>query len=218
MHSSHRGPGFTYLVAVLLLTPGFASGQRPSGAQTRADEPVTTLSAEALAQADPRHPDFLRKKLGYYGLLPLTESPKSGFVEHYRFLWERWRRPAVLIEVEYQTPLKGTYRVMVWKGTSGQTSIWEGWPGKGSWVVEKTRSLDGPGIEGFQMMIDRWHLVDEPWYDGRDGFDGSDWLLELVSRNRHHAMYRWSPETGNVRAFAVQLIEMGIDSVLVPIE
>jgi hypothetical protein len=39
----------------------------------------------------------------------------------------------------------------------------------------------------------------------------------LVSRDRHNEIYRWSPEFGHVRNFGVFLIDMGIESPLVPI-
>jgi hypothetical protein len=159
------------------------------------------------AETNPNHPDFFRTHLKRYGLAPLAETPAGDHVERCRFLWRRCFHPAVLFEVEFQADGTGEYRAMVWKDDQG----------KARWVPEKTRRLDQGALASHRLMLSRWDMFTLPRYDGRSGYDGSGWFIELVRGDQHHSIYRWSPENGPVRMFGAGLIEGAIDSVLVPI-
>lgn len=191
--------------AMLLLIAGCAKPPPPSPTPEKIDGHVVEKSSLRTPEFDANHPDYLRTHLEPYGLAPLTEAHLPAITEHYRFLWERWMYPTVLIEVEFREDGTGTYRAMVWKGEHG----------KEQWVTEKSRRLKRAERDSFRVMSDR--LLTEPRSEGAKNYDGSSWYIELVSGDRHNEICRWSPQLGNVRTFGVLLIEMGIDSPLVPI-
>ena len=160
-----------------------------------------------VSEPDSASSDYFRDRLDHYRLAPLSADQDSAASEHYRFLWERWLHPSVLIDVEFKDDGTGTYRAMVWNDGHGNDP----------WVTEKTRSLTPKDRDDFRLMIDSYGLMAVPQSEGTAGFEGSSWYIELVSRNRHNEIYRWSPEFGHVRTFGVFLINKGIDSPLVPI-
>lgn len=196
----------TALAALLLVAlGGCAKPAPPSPTPEKIGEHVVEKSSLRTPEFDSEHPDYLRTHLEQYGLQPLTEAHLPAITEHYRFLWERWMRPTVLIEVEFREDGTGTYRALVWKSENG----------KDQWTLEKARPLKPAERDSFRVMADR--LLTEPKSEGAKSYDGSAWYIELVSGSRHNEIYRWSPGPGQVRDFGSFLIQMGIDSPLVPI-
>jgi hypothetical protein len=194
-------------VISLLILGGCAKPRSTSATPREADKRVVAASPLRLSEPDTGNADSMRERLGHYQLVPLAEAGAPDSAEHYRFLWERWLHPSVLIDVEFKVDGTGTYKAMVWNEGHGNDP----------WVTEKTRYLTSKDRDDFRLMIDNFGLMGAPQSEGAPGFEGSSWSIELVSRNRHNEIYRWSPEFGHVRTFGVFLINKGIDSPLVPI-
>jgi hypothetical protein len=84
-----------FLVTASLILAGCAGAPQPEKKATEATSVIIPA-----AEIDPKHPDFFRTHLRYYGLNPLPDSPSADVVDRYRFLWCRWVAPAALFEVE----------------------------------------------------------------------------------------------------------------------
>lgn len=196
-----------FAVILLLVTGGCAKPRSTSAIPAGIDQRGVAATPLRAQESDSSRPDYFRDRLDHYRLAPLAESTEVAVAEHYRFLWERWMHPTVLIDVAFKEDGTGTYRAMVWNDGHGNDP----------WVTEKSRNLTSKDREDFRLMIDSYGLMGAPQSEGSPGMEGSSWYIELVSRKRHNEIYRWSPEFGHVRSFGVFLINKGIDSPLVPI-
>ena len=194
---------------VLSSVTGCTTARTPNTPTNAAEEQVVKLVPFEMKRedVDPSDPNYLRAHLKPFGLAPLSENPRPDLIERYRFLWTRTFHPAVLFEVEFKADGTGTYRANVWKDKHGS----------GRWVMEATHRLKQGDLDFFRHLITSYDLFKLPWSDGRAGYDGSSWFIELQRGEQHHEIYRWSPEEGPVKTFGMSLIEQGIDSVLIPI-
>lgn len=186
---------------------GCAKPRSTSATPTAIDKRAVAATVLRTEETDPNQPDYFRGRLDHYRLVPLAETRLPAATEHYRFLWERWLHPTVLIDVEFKEDGTGTYRAMVWNDGHGEDP----------WMTEKARNLTPKDRDDFRLMVDNYGLLTVPRSEGAPGFEGSSWYIEVVSHDRHNEIYRWSPEFGHVRTFGVFLINKGIDSPLVPI-
>ncbi len=200
------------------------ANQTPAASAT-VEESDRVITLNGITILTPEQPGYLREKLAYFGLTPLAETPKTGIIERYRFLYCRWIAPAGLFEIEFHQDGSGTYRSLIWTDKSNDprssfhTTIWSGKTiGTGHWTEVKTRGFSRKELDFLRVLVSRWKLYELPWHDGRGAFDGSSWFIELVSGEKHHEIFRESPEDGPVRWFGTKIIELSIDSPFIPIQ
>lgn len=179
------------------------SAKQPAVA-TPASEEGEELSPYAVTVVLPNDPNYLRNELGKYGLVPLNAAPLGQSVERVKFLWQRYRRPTIVFELEFNADGSGVHRSRIWDVKSG-------------WKTDKTVPLPKKSLDFYRYGFEQWKLYELPWYDGSGALDGSSWLIELQRGQTYHALYRVSPSEGPVWYFGKMLIEDTVGGPYMPI-
>ncbi len=195
----------------LIIIAGFGAGcthakvtEKPADVAKPESDEGYILSSYDMSKLGPNQPDYLRDHLKSYGLRPLNESPMQQSVERVRFLWCRWRHPAILFELDFNADGSGVQRSSIWEEESG-------------WRTDKVIPLGKKSLDFYRFGFERWKLYELPWYDGEVTLDGSSWFIELQRGPTYHAIYRASPSTGPVWYFGKMLIEDAIGGPYTPI-
>ena len=132
----------------------------------------------------------------------LQELSKNSKVECYRFVWVRTFHHPVLVRLDVNAD--GSAMVTA-KMTSGK-----GGYGVGHLTKNTTRKIRKCEIEWFLNEISEdgfWELPDElPSAENVVQLDGAGWTLEGTKSGAYHRVYRWSPESGPVRALGISML------------
>lgn len=128
-----------------------------------------------------------------FALKELILKDYIGDKEIYRFTWLRTFNYPVSIRLEKQG---STVRLFtkVCNGAGGYE------PGK--IIYSSTLNLTQKQVDSINQKINRsdfWTLQTEM----RDeiGFDGSEWIIEVIKENKYHMVVRWTPDNEKKRAF-----------------
>ena len=129
----------------------------------------------------------------------LFESKLDGTVQSYRFLWLRSFHPPVAIRVLIHADGSGTLVTKMADGAGGYKP--------GNLIVDKTEPLSADRVKKISENIRRLGYWTLPERDtNREGFDGSQWVIEGVRGGTYRLVDRWSPENGPVRELGLYFI------------
>lgn len=187
-------------ILVIALAPHLIAAPQENGLSPFVVDEKGSLSGYMRA---PGSPQDLIDHLEQYGLTKLEDN------EAIRFLWLRSFHPAILFVVKCDSESTAIFTASKW------TREEEKW----KWVVFSESAMPKERHIGALLnVVTKYDFFKIPTTDGRQGLDGSTWIIEIKTANRHHWITRWSP-TRDSPAWIIgtDLIGRSINSPAVPI-
>jgi hypothetical protein len=116
---------------------------------------------------------------------------KDKSVESYRFTWLRTFHHPVAIRIDIHPDGSASLSTKTASGAGGYDP--------GHVIQSDSRILTKEETQKFLEFTEKVEFWSLPAYDdSRDGADGSEWIVEGVSRGNYHVVSRWTPTSGPI--------------------
>jgi len=106
----------------------------------------------------------------------------------------------VAIRLEINDNGSGTLNIKMSNGAGGYES--------GKIILNEKKKITKERVSAIIKFIEDIHFWNLPSRLETRGFDGSEWIIELLLNGKYHLVNRWTPESGPIRELGLQFIEL----------